>query len=597
VAQPCNAAGPAVRNAMSVQWTLVGCWRVYQGYLHRIMNLMRASLLWILGGLLSASAQGAAPDEAVAGKAFFRQQCSVCHTAEPGDNGGAQGPSLQGVFGKAAASNSAFSYTSALRESKLIWNAPTLDRFLASPTTVVPGTTMVIAVTGKEDRDSVIAYLQSVANIKPESAPAATTGGDADWKKDAPGRVHHVAADSLPRPFATQSSRNNTRLVDKPADSALAVPAGFKVAVFARDLANPRAIRTAPNGDIFVSESAAGRIKVLRPSADGTTAEVTQVFAEHLTNPFGLAFYPNGNDPQWLYVGEVNRIVRYAYRKGDMKARGEPEVVIPELASTVGGHITRDLVFSKDGKHLFFAVGSQSNFAEQMPKKSVAEAKAWEAEHGLGAAWDKEANRAAVFDHDLNSGKTHVFATGIRNCVGLTLQPATEDLWCATNERDALGDDLVPDYVTRVQRGGFYGWPWYYLGNHEDPRLQGDRPDLAGKAILPDVLLTAHSAALSVTFYTATSGASAFPPEYRGDAFVGLHGSWNRGSRTGHKLVRIRMKNNVPTGAYEDFLTGFIVSDNNAWGRPVATTVASDGSLLMTEDAGNTIYRISYSGK
>lgn len=543
--------------------------------------------------LLASTSAGAA--DVAAGRAVFRQQCTLCHTAEPGDSGGAQGPSLQGVFGRAAAGSPSFSYSAAMRGSKLTWDAATLDRFLASPTTVVPGSSMVIPVPGSRDRENLITYLRSVATVAADAGARTTTTKEADWKKDAPGRVHHITVSDLPQPYATAAVRNAARFVERPADAKLAVPPGFKVDVFARDLKAPRAMRTAPNGDIFVAETSSGRIRVLRPSADGASAQSVETFAEGIRQPFGLAFYPKGGSPQWLYVGEINRIVRYAYRNGDMKSRSEPEVVIAELAPTVGGHSTRDLAFSNDDKRLFFSVGSQSNVAEDMPKKTPSEVKAWEAKHGLGAAWDSETNRAAVFEHDMEAGKTKMYATGIRNCVGLAVQPATDAVWCATNERDGLGDDLVPDYATRVQKGGFYGWPWYYLGAHEDPRLKGDRPDLAGKATVPDVLLGAHSAALNITFYNATSGASVFPREYRGDAFVALHGSWNRGARTGHKLVRVRMKNNVPTGEYEDFLTGFIVSDSSAWGRPVATVVASDGSLLMSDDAGHTIYRVSYS--
>jgi glucose/arabinose dehydrogenase len=243
---------------------------------------------------------------------------------------------------------------------------------------------------------------------------------------------------------------------------------------------------------------------------------------------------------------------------------------------------------------MYVAVGSASNVAEDLPKKTVAEAQAWEGEHGLGAAWDYEADRAAVLEYEVGTNKPgKTFATGIRNCVSLAMQPKTNDLWCTTNERDLLGDDLVPDYSTRVKKGGFYGWPWYYLGNHEDPRLQGDRPDLAGKAIKPDVLYQAHSAALNLAFYTAT-GLSAFPSEYVGDAFIALHGSWNRSFRTGYKIARVRMKNGKPTGEYEDFMTGFIVDDGNVWGRPVATTVLRDGSLLVSDDGADQIYRVYY---
>ena len=274
-----------------------------------------------------------------------------------------------------------------------------------------------------------------------------------------------------------------------------------------------------------------------------------------------------------------------------------PEVVVPQLySSKASGHFTRDLAFSLDGKRMFVSVGSESNVADTMPKKPLAEAKAWDAARGAtGAAWDNEANRAAVLVFDAaQPGAPKLFATGIRNCVGLTMQPVKGELWCTTNERDMLGDDLVPDYTTRVKQGGFYGWPWYYMGKNEDPRLKGERPDLAGKAIVPDVPFQAHSAAVNLAFYTATSGASVFPKQYLGEGFAVLHGSWNRAFRTGHKVVRVLMKNGVPTGEYEDFMTGMIADDGNAWGRPVGATVAKDGSLLISDDGANLIYRISY---
>jgi glucose/arabinose dehydrogenase len=292
-------------------------------------------------------------------------------------------------------------------------------------------------------------------------------------------------------------------------------------------------------------------------------------------------------------VAETNRVTRYAYRVGDVRPRGETQIVVAQLPT--GGHSTRDIAFSPDGKQLFVSVGSESNVAESMSKKTPAEIKTWEAAHGLGAAWDAETNRAAVLVFDAASpAAPHTFAAGIRNCVSLTVQPVNGALWCTTNERDALGDDLVPDYSTRLKRGSFYGWPWYYMGSNEDPRLKGERPDLAGKASVPDVPYQSHSAALSMTFYEASSGKSAFPAAFVGDAFVGFHGSWNRSLRTGYKLVRVHMHNGEPTGDYEDFLTGFVVDDGHVWGRPVATAELGDGSLLMSEDGGNVIYRISY---
>ena len=319
------------------------------------------------------------------------------------------------------------------------------------------------------------------------------------------------------------------------------------------------------------------------------------MFADGLRQPFGITFYPDAKNAQWVYVAETHRIVRYAYKAGDRKTSKAAEVVVADFPAG-GGHFTRDVVFSPDGKRMFVSVGSASNVAEDMSRKTPEQIKAWEAEHGLGAAWDRETNRAAVLVYEVGSNQPgKIFATGIRNCVSLAIQPKTNDLWCTTNERDLLGDDLVPDYSTRVKEGGYYGWPWYYMGRYEEPRLKGHRPDLAGKAIVPDVPLQAHSAADNLVFYTATSGNSAFPQEYVGDAFIVLHGSWNRAFRTGHKIVRARLEDGVPTGEYVDFLTGFILDDGNAWARPVAAAVLNDGSLLMSEDGNDFVYRISYS--
>jgi glucose/arabinose dehydrogenase len=419
-----------------------------------------------------------------------------------------------------------------------------------------------------------------------------------DWHQDVPGRVHRIDPAALPPPYATASSANPPRVIPRPQNASLSVPPHFRVDLFASGLTGPRKLLAAPNGDIFVSETAAGRISVLHPNPDGTAAATIRTFAAGMTLPFGLAFYPDAARPRWLYVAETNRVIRF--RLDGAEARGESghpaafDVVVPHLPAG-GAHITRDIAFSRDGRRLFVSVGSASNVAESMPKKSTGAILSWESAHGLGAAWGAETDRADVLTFDV-AGPTapKTYATGLRNCVSLTRQPTTGALWCTTNERDQLGDDLVPDYSTRLEPGGFYGWPWYYFGAHADPRLAGDRPDLEGKALVPDVPYQAHSAALDMLFYTARPGSAAFPGDYAGDAFVALHGSWNRASRTGYKLVRVRMVHGEPTGEYEDFLTGFIIDDGTVWGRPVGLAELADGSLLFSDDAGDSVYRVAY---
>ena len=556
------------------------------------------------------SATDAIAGDAIAGKAIFKAQCSLCHSAESNDNGGAEGPSLNGVFGRKSAAAGNFGYSSALQTANLIWDAPTLDRFLAAPNVYVPGTTMPLSIQDAIQRADVIAYLQSLKANRPEasgvvavsaqSAPsdASPTSLTDDWRSDRPGRVHHIEVSQLSAPFDTPSAARTSRVVAKPANLDLKVPDGFSVNVFSTEVRAPRVMKLAPNGDIFLSEPQAGKVVVMRPASDGKTAATISIFAEGLQLPFGIAFYPNATHPRWIYVAETNRVVRYRYTMGDLKARSKPEVVVPRLYPKPGGHYTRDVVFSTDARRMFVSVGSMSNVAEDMPTKTPAEVTDWEAQHGLGAAWATEESRAAVLVYEMKSGRAGPaknFATGIRNCVGLALQPQSENLWCTTNERDRLGDDLVPDYTTRVKEGGFYGWPWYYIGDHEDPRHAGERSDLKGHVLIPDVLYQSHSAPLYMAFYTATKGGAMFPKEYSGDGFVTMHGSWNRTLRTGHKIVRVRMKNGIPTGEYEDFLTGFIIDDDHVWGRPVGVVVAGDGSLLISDDGNDVIYRVAYS--
>jgi glucose/arabinose dehydrogenase len=361
----------------------------------------------------------------------------------------------------------------------------------------------------------------------------------------------------------------NPDVISPPAGAHPVLPPGFRADVFARDLLGPRLLRVSPSGDLFVAESQAGRVRVLRAADGARSAERDTIFASGLDRPFGIAFYPPGPEPKWVYIAETNAVVRFQYATGDMIARGAAQTIVGALAEAPGGHWTRDVAFSLDGKHMFVSVGSASNVAE---------------------GGSDERDRADVLVFDPAGADRRVFASGIRNCVGLAVHGSTGDVWCSTNERDGLGDDLVPDYITRVRRGGFYGWPWYYLGDHEDPRHAGERPDLAGAAIVPDVLLQSHSAPLQMTFYDAT----AFPPRYRGNGFASLHGSWNRGKRTGPKVITVPMQGGDPTGEYEDFITGFVVDADAVWARPVGVAVARDGAVFVSEDGNGTVWRLGF---
>ncbi len=570
-------------------------------------SFTRALIPGLLFGVVSSTGQAADENppagDASAGKVFFQQSCALCHSVGGGTKPTVivgQGPSLVGVVGRHAASFPNFNYSRALSESKLVWDAATLDHFLENPPAAVPGTAMAVPVASAADRRNLIAYLSTLkapaGGLVAEAAPAAAAPDAGDWHNDAPGVKHSVNLAALPALFSTPSAGNGPRVVKRPADATLSVPPHFTVKLFAEGLSGPRLLRVAPNGDIFIAETGPSRIRIMR-AADGAEApSENQVFADGLDHPFGVAFYPPGDDPQFIYVANHNSVVRFPYHKGDLKASGAPQVIVPKLSETTGGHTTRDVAFSKDGKRMFISIGSGSNVAEGLTKKNADDIQLWEKEHGRGAAWGPEANRANILVTDPEGHEPlRPFGIGIRNPVGMALNPQTDELWTSTNERDGLGDDLVPDYVTSVKEGRYYGWPWYYMGNHEDPRHAGERPDLAGQATVPDVPLQAHSAALEIVFYTATTGAAVFPAEYRGDIFLAMHGSWNRGSRTGYKVVRIRLNHGVPTGEYEDFLTGFVVDGRSVWGRPVGVTVAHDGALLVTEDGNGTVWRIAYS--
>ncbi len=407
--------------------------------------------------------------------------------------------------------------------------------------------------------------LASLALAEPAPQPSPFT----DYRSQRPGSVHRITVRDLPAPYATRSAANPPWVVPRPQNAWPAAPRGFKVYQYASGLIGPRVLRTAPNGDLFVAESSGGRISVLRGVSAAGKAERVESFAEGLTRPYGIAFYPPGPDPKWIYVGQPGAVVRFAYQNGQLRASGAAERVA-ELPDG-GGHWTRDLQFSKDGTTLFVAVGSASN-VDDTPE---------------------EMQRADILAFDPDGSHRRVYAWGIRNPSGLAVDPATGQLWCTVNERDGLGDDLVPDYITHVEAGGFYGWPWWYLGAHQDPRHSGKRPELSRSAVVPDVLLQPHNASLQMAFYQGQQ----FPTEYRGHIFAAEHGSWNRSVRTGYEVIRVPVdRNGHASGEYQDFLTGFVVDDQHVWGRPVGIAEAADGSLLISDDASNSIWRVRYQG-
>jgi glucose/arabinose dehydrogenase len=442
----------------------------------------------------------------------------------------------------------------------------------------------------------VLASLLIASALRPALADDAGTRVGAaaygDWRSDAPGVRRKLTEADLLAPGVSRSAANPSWRIARPDGALPKAPEGFAVSLFAAGLKEPRVVRVAPNGDVFVAESDAGRVAVLSAADGAAEATTSTVFASGLHRPYGIAFYPPGPDPHYVYVAETDRVVRFPYRGSETKPAGPAEVVVASLPAG-RGHWTRDLAFSADGKTLFVSVGSASNAADEMPDAPVQGLAAFAAEHPLGAAWGAEENRADVLAFAPNGADMHAFATGLRNCAGLAVQPQSAALWCAVNERDSLGDDVPPDYATSVKPGAFYGWPWFYIGDHEDPRLKGRRADLAASVTAPDVLIQPHSAPLGITFYEGAQ----FPAAYRGDAFVALHGSWNRSKRTGYKVVRLPFKNGAPTGEYEDFLVGFVADDASVWGRPVGVAVAHDGALLVSDDAGGAIWRVAYLGR
>ncbi len=431
-----------------------------------------------------------------------------------------------------------------------------------------------------------------------ETKAAVLTGPAAfvDTLDVAPGTRRKITPADLPAPFATESVATRSRIVPRPAGVLPKAPAGFVVQLFAEGLIQPRVIRVAPNGDVFVVESQAGRVHSFRGLGEDGKAREDAVFATGLHEPYGIAFYPLGENPQWVYVANTDSVVRFPYKNGDLKATGAAETVVAELPSNRPrdqeafraydaavaegkappdhGHWTRDIAFSLDGTRMFVGVGSASNNDD--PDE-----------------FPREKDRAAILEYTPDGKFVRVYASGLRNPSGIAVNPADGTLWASVNERDGLGDNLVPDYITHVQEGGFYGWPYFYMGSHVDPRLPGRHPELQAKTIVPDVLLQSHSASLQMTFYDGTQ----FPAEYRGDIFAGQHGSWNRKVRSGYEVVRVPLDNGKSNGVYEDFLTGFLLDNGDVWGRPVGVGVAADGALLVSDDGSGSIWRVSYKGR
>jgi glucose/arabinose dehydrogenase len=426
----------------------------------------------------------------------------------------------------------------------------------------------------RADRLSVagLAFLAMAAGQSVLTGPSAFS----DYTRQKPGVIRRITVADLPAPCANPSVDRGPILVRRPTNAWPQTLPGFQVTAYATELDNPRLIRRAPNGDLFVAESAPGRIKVVRGTRpDGTAARV-EVFATDLTKPFGIAFYPPGPNPQFVYVANTDSVVRFPYQNGDRKARGPKQSITGLPGGGLlrdGGHWTRDIAFSLDGKKMFVSVGSRSNVR--------------------GTDFNPtEYRRADILEFNPDGSNLRVFAYGVRNPVGIAIHPLTGELWTSVNERDELGDNLVPDYITHVQAGGFYGWPWYYMGGSQDPRHKGRHPELKSKVITPDVLLQPHNASLELTFYDSKQ----FPSEYHGDIFAAQHGSWNKAVRTGYEVIRVPLKNGRATGEYEDFLTGFVTADGSVWGRPVGVAVADDGALLVSDDGAQTIWRVAYVG-
>jgi len=441
------------------------------------------------------------------------------------------------------------------------------------------------------------------ANALPQ--PPLLTGQAAytDWAQQHPGVRHKITLADLPAPNPSEAVDNGPNVVPRPINAFPIAPASFSVTLYAGGdstplersasgehmklssgtFTQPRLIRTAPNGDLFLADSGAGTIFILRGVAPNGRAATIEKFATGLDHPFGITFYPSGPNPQYVYIGNATTIQRFAYKNGDLKATGKPETIVPDIPGYAqlrgGGHWTRDVVFTKDDKYLLVSVGSGSNVddADTHPR---------------------EFHRADVLAYTPDGKFVEVYANGLRNCVGEAINPVTGSLWCSTNERDNLGNHLVPDYVTSVPHGSFFGWPWYYISAADAKDCK--RVDMSSKVRTPDVLVQPHMASLEMTFYPnvmrRTQGV-AFPSSFNGGIFAAEHGSWNRANRAGYEVIYIPMKDGHATGEYDDFLTGFVTPDGQVWGRPVGVAVGADGSLYVTDDGSRSVWHVSYISK
>jgi glucose/arabinose dehydrogenase len=373
-------------------------------------------------------------------------------------------------------------------------------------------------------------------------------------------QVTHGKKPELPAPFATKSSGNPPEDTKPPQGFLPTVPQDFRVNIFATDFKEPRWIAVAPNGDIFLADSGAGKIFILRDPQHTGGAQQREVFASGLDRPFGIVFHED-----YVYVGDTDAVLRFRYDAKTSKRLGEAEHL---MGLPRGGHWTRALLFSADGKHLFVSIGSESNIRIE-----------------------SDSRRAAITICDPDGKNARLYATGLRNAVGIALEPSSGQLWADVNERDGLGDDLPPDYFTSVKDGGFYGWPYSYIGDNVDPRVNPQKPELVAKAIVPDVLLGSHRAPLQFAFYTGKQ----FPEGYRGGAFIAEHGSWNRSIRAGYQVAFVPFKNGKPSGDPQVFLDGLVPdpTKTQVYGRPVGVAVAPDGALLVSDDGAGVVYRVT----